>query len=123
MSMKRSREAASSTANKTGNESSDDEVGMPLIDFEGATQGLFEAQERIKKDGRGHVIPARDAVVTWCKENDKTEVTVTILERLAAAKLIKGMPRLHKTNTDAYGRKADGSVLKSFKELLKAGGV
>ena len=68
------------------------------------------------------MIPARDAVVKWCTENDKTEVTVKILERLAGT--ISGMPRFHKTNKTANGRfKADGSVLKSFKELLKAGEV
>jgi hypothetical protein len=52
--------------------------------------------------------------------NDKTEVTsVKILQWLAGT--IKGMPRFHKTKMKANGRKEDGSVLKSFKELVTAG--
>jgi hypothetical protein len=52
--------------------------------------------------------------------NDKTEVTsVKILQWLAGT--IKGMPRFHKTKMKANGRKEDGSVLKSFKELFTVG--
>ena len=66
------------------------------------------------------MIPVREhAVVTWCTVNDKTEVTVKILQWLAST--IKGMPRFHKTKMKANGRKEDGSVLKSFKELFTAG--
>ena len=120
MSNKRGREAASSAANDTADESSDDETpSMTLIDFEHATQELFDAQERAKKDGRGYVIPARDDVVKWCKKKNKTVVTVKILERLADN--ISGMPRFHRTKMKPNGRKEDGSVLKSFKELVTAG--
>jgi hypothetical protein len=120
MSNKRGREAASSAANDTADESSDDETKtMTLSAFEDATQALFEAQERATKNGRGYVIPARDDVVKWCKKNAKTEVTVKILEGLADH--ISGMPRFHRTKTKPDGRKEDGSVLKSFKELVKAG--
>ena len=118
MSNKRGREAASSAANDTADESSDDETkSMTLSAFVNETQALFEAQERVTKDGRGHVLTARDAVVKWCEETDKTEVTVKILERLAGT--IKGMPRFHRTKTKASGGFEDGSVLKSFKELVK----
>ena len=119
MSNKRGREAASSAANDTADEASDDETAsMTLSAFEHATQALFEAQERADKNGRGYVIPARDAVVKWCKKNAKTEVTVKILEGLADH--ISGMPRFHRTKTKPNGRKEDGSVLKSFKELVTA---
>jgi hypothetical protein len=120
MSNKRGREAASSAANDTADESSDDETpSMTLSAFEHATQELFEAQERATKDGRGYVIPARDDVVKWCKKKNKTVVTVKILERLAGN--ISGMPRFHRTKMKPNGRKEDGSVLKSFKELVTAG--
>jgi len=119
MSNKRGREAASSAANDTADEASDDETpSMTLSDFEHATQALFEAQERADKNGRGYVIPARDAVVKWCMKNAKTEVTVKILEQLAGN--ISGMPRFHQTKKKPDGRKEDGSVLKSFKELVTA---
>jgi hypothetical protein len=120
MSNKRGREAASSAANDTADESSDDETtSMTLSAFEHATQELFEAQERATKDGRGYVIPARDDVVKWCKKKNKTVVTVKILELLAGN--ISGMPRFHATKKKPNGRKEDGSVLKSFKELVTAG--
>jgi hypothetical protein len=45
---------------------------MTLIAFEDATQALFEAQERADKNGRGYVIPARDAVVKWCKKKRRS---------------------------------------------------
>ena len=120
MSNKRGREAASSAANDTADESSDDETpSMTLSAFEHAAQELFEAQERATKDGRRYVIPARDDVVKWCKKKNKTVVTVKILERLAGN--ISGMPRFHRTKMKPNGRKEDGSVLKSFKELVTAG--
>ena len=85
---------------------------MTLSAFENATQALFD---RIRSEPtrtaarRGYVIPAREhAVVTWCTVNDKTEVTVKILQWLAGT--IKGMPRFHKTKMKANGRKEDGSV-------------
>ena len=93
---------------------------MTLSAFENATQALFDRIRSEPTQGRPRAAFARDAVVTWCTVNDKTEVTsVKILQWLAGT--IKGMPRFHKTKMKANGRKEDGSVLKSFKELFTVG--
>lgn len=121
---KRSREAASSTEDSTGDESSD--VPAPSITLEVFSAGtLRHYQEMCKHEPLKcrHVQDAREAVLKACFEHQLTEVTVELLHKLAVRDT-PGMPLFHKTKKLPNGiGKAEGSVLTWFKELVTTGEI
>ena len=119
---KRGREAASSTEIPTGDESSD--VPAPAITlevFSAGTLRYYQAMCKYEANGRRHVHDAREGVLKACFENQLTEVTVELLNKLAVRGTL-GMPFFHKSKKLPNGiGKAEGSVLTRFKELVTTG--
>ena len=119
---KRGREAASSTEIPTGDESSDVPAqSITLEVFSAGTLRYYQAMCKYKANGRRHVHDAREGVLKACFENQLTEVTVELLNKLAIRGTL-GMPFFHQSKKLPNGiGKAEGSVLTWFKELVTTG--
>ena len=119
---KRGREAASSTEIPTGDESSEVPAqSITLEVFSAGTLRYYQAMCKYEANGRRHVGDAREGVLKACFENQLTEVTVELLNKLAVRGTL-GMPFFHQSKKLPNGiGKAEGSVLTWFKELVTTG--